>query len=61
MSLQDISVKFTEETLLKIVKEKYGDSAELVGWKFCEGFKKGDSYLSELFRLQIDAKKYDSM
>lgn len=57
MSLSQISTKFTEHTLDEIV-QKYG-ATKHVNWKFGSGFKKGDSYLSELYRLIVNGVKED--
>lgn len=55
MSLSDISVKLNEEVLKEIVTKKYGPETKFAGWSFSGGFKSGDSYLSEVFRVIIDA------
>uniref|UniRef100_A0A336LPX7 CSON000643 protein n=1 Tax=Culicoides sonorensis TaxID=179676 RepID=A0A336LPX7_CULSO len=57
MSLSDISTKFNEKTLENIVAQYSG--TKCVGWRFMGGFKKGDSYLSQVFRLQIDGQRND--
>lgn len=51
MSLADISNKFTEEVLDDIIKKAGG--TKYTSHKFGEGFKKGDSYLSRVFRLCV--------
>lgn len=51
MSLRDISTKFTEATLDEIVCRAGG--TKHTSYKFGQGFKKGDSYLSKVFRLSI--------
>lgn len=55
MSLSDISPVFNTEVLDEIVKAKGG--VKHVAWHFRGGFNKGDSYLSEVFRVEIDALK----
>ncbi|XP_036318178.1 uncharacterized protein LOC118733084 isoform X2 [Rhagoletis pomonella] len=52
MSLSDISNKFTEKTLDEIVQKAGG--TKHTSYKFGPGFKKGDSYLSKVFRLTVD-------
>lgn len=55
MLLNSISEQFTEETLDKILQKNKGDKTfKHTSWKFGSGFKKGDSYLSEVFRLLIN-------
>lgn len=49
--LSDISCKFTEDTLDAIVQECGG--RRHTSWCFGDGFKKGDSYLSEAFRMVV--------
>lgn len=49
--LSVISIKFTEATLDAIVQECGG--IRHTSWSFGDGFKKGDSYLSEAFRLIV--------
>jgi len=56
MSLTDISTALTDEILQDIVTKKFGPSAKYVSWRFTGGFKKGDSYLSEVFKVEIDIK-----
>ncbi|XP_075158945.1 uncharacterized protein LOC142232117 [Haematobia irritans] len=51
MSLSDISSKFTEEVLEEIIKKASG--TKYTSHKFGKGFKKGDSYLSRVFRLCV--------
>uniref|UniRef100_A0A336M4I1 CSON012053 protein n=1 Tax=Culicoides sonorensis TaxID=179676 RepID=A0A336M4I1_CULSO len=55
MSLSDISIKFNEKTLNEIIAKYSG--TKCTGWRFVGGFKKGDSYLSQVFRLQIDGQR----
>lgn len=57
MSLADISTEFTVETLDIIIKSIGGKRHE--SWEFAGGFKKGDSYLSEVFRLIIVGVRED--
>lgn len=52
MSLSSISSHFTDATLDAIVQECGG--TRHTAWHFGTGFKKGDSYLSETYRLHID-------
>lgn len=52
MSLATISPHFTAATLDAIVVECGG--LRHTGWRFGTGFRKGDSYLSETYRLHID-------
>lgn len=55
MSLEDISSKFTNATLDEIVeKGGGGGGSKHTSWKFGVGFKKGDSYLSDVYRIHID-------
>ncbi|XP_065362815.1 uncharacterized protein LOC135956300 [Calliphora vicina] len=51
MSLTDISKKFTEATCEEIIKKAGG--TKYTSFKFGKGFKKGDSYLSKVFRLCV--------
>lgn len=52
MSLSDISIYFTEDTLNKCIQKAGG--VKYVNWSFGSGFKKGDSYLSDVYRFQIN-------
>lgn len=47
----DISAKFNEETLDEIIRNAGG--AKHTSYKFGEGGKKGDSYLSRVFRICV--------
>uniref|UniRef100_A0A1A9ZA53 CHK domain-containing protein n=1 Tax=Glossina pallidipes TaxID=7398 RepID=A0A1A9ZA53_GLOPL len=51
MSLTDISREFTETTLTEIVKKAGGTMH--TSYKFGKTVKKGDSYLSKVFRLSV--------
>lgn len=51
MSLSEISSKFTENTLDEIIQKAGG--TKHTSYKFGEGFKKGDSYLSRVYRLTV--------
>jgi hypothetical protein len=51
MSLSDVSSKFNDETLQEII-EKVG-GVELKSWEFAGGFRKGDSFLSEVYKLKV--------
>lgn len=51
MSLSDISANFTEETLQYIIEKAGG--VKYTSWEFAGGFKKGDSYLSEVYRVIV--------
>lgn len=51
MSLTDISSKFTDTTCEEIIKKAGG--TKYTSFKFGKGFKKGDSYLSKVFRLCV--------
>lgn len=51
MSLSEISSKFTEKTLDEIIQKSGG--TKHTSYKFGEGFKKGDSYLSRVYRLTV--------
>ncbi|XP_073833395.1 uncharacterized protein [Musca autumnalis] len=51
MSLSDISNKFTEAVLEDIIRKAGG--TKYTSHKFGKGFKKGDSYLSRVFRLCV--------
>lgn len=55
MSLSEISPAFTTNVLDDIVKAKGG--FKHLGWEFKGGFDKGDSMLSEQFRVEIEALK----
>lgn len=55
MALSDVSIKFTEQTLDEIIQKKGG--VKHTGWHFGGGFKKGDSYLSEVYRIIVDGIK----
>lgn len=57
MSLATISSQFTEATLDTIVRAAGGQRH--TAWRFGSGFKKGDSYLSEAYRLHIDGCRAD--
>lgn len=57
MSLSDISIKFTEEVLIEIVQK--AGATKVLSWCFGSGFKRGESYLSETYRLIVDAEKAD--
>lgn len=52
MSLSDISSKFSEATLDEIIQKAGG--TKHTSYKFGKGFKKGDSYLSKVFRLCVE-------
>ncbi|XP_013112262.2 uncharacterized protein LOC106090573 [Stomoxys calcitrans] len=58
MSLSDISSKFTEAVLEDIIKKAGG--TKYTSHKFGKGFKKGDSYLSRVFRLCVYGINEDS-
>ncbi|XP_011181745.1 uncharacterized protein LOC105211807 [Zeugodacus cucurbitae] len=51
MSLSEISCKFTENTLDEIIQKAGG--TKHTSYKFGECFKKGDSYLSRVYRLSV--------
>jgi hypothetical protein len=52
MSLEEISPNFTEETLNEIIRKRGG--VKYTSWHFeGEAGKKGDSYLSELFKVVV--------
>lgn len=51
MSLSSISYKLTEETLSEIIKS--AGAVEFTGWEFTDGFKKGDSYQSEVSKITV--------
>lgn len=57
MSLSDISIKFTDDILTEIVQN--AGAAKVLSWRFGSGFKRGESYLSETYRLIVDAEKDD--
>lgn len=57
LGLDAISLKFTEETLDTIVRNNGGIRHN--SWKFGDGFRKGDSYLSEVHRLIVTGIKED--
>lgn len=57
MSLSTISAAFSAATLDTIVRAAGGERH--TAWRFGSGFKKGDSYLSEAFRLHISAVRAD--
>lgn len=52
MDLRQISKKFSEETLDAIVRKCGG--VRHTSYNFGDGFKKGDSYLSEAFRMLVN-------
>ena len=56
MSLSEISIKFTEQVLDEIL-QKNNNAAKHTAWRFGDGFKKGDSYLSDVYRLLVDGIK----
>lgn len=60
MSLATISPNFTEEHLHEIIRNAGG--VKYTSWAFeGDAFKKGDSYLSELFKVVVkgvDDKKW---
>lgn len=49
--LSVISSEFTEDTLDAIIRECGG--IRHTSWRFGEGFKKGDFYVSDAFRLLV--------
>lgn len=51
MSLNDVSNKFDEKSLDEIIIKAGG--VKHTGWEFLGGFKKGDSYLSEVFKMLV--------
>ncbi|XP_059610934.1 uncharacterized protein LOC132257897 [Phlebotomus argentipes] len=56
MALEVVSAAFTEEKLREILR-KEGDF-QLKGFEFVAGFgSKGESYLSEVYRLRVDGEK----
>lgn len=55
LSLSTISSKFTENTLHEIAIAS--GCTKTIKWSFGSGFRKGDSYLSELYRLVINCEK----
>lgn len=57
MELSAISVNFTESTLDEIIQKCGG--VRHTSWSLGDGFKKGDSYLSEVYRLIVDGIKED--
>uniref|UniRef100_U5ET49 Putative juvenile hormone-inducible protein n=1 Tax=Corethrella appendiculata TaxID=1370023 RepID=U5ET49_9DIPT len=54
MSLSEISEKFTEENLNEIIRKIGGE--KFTKWEFAPGFKKGDSYLSEVYRVIVEGE-----
>lgn len=54
-SLQDISIKFTEEVLDTIIQKAGG--IKHTSWEFGSGFNKGDSMISEVFRFFVHGVK----
>lgn len=50
-SLSDVSPKFNEKSLDEIIIKAGG--IKHTEWKFTGGVKKGDSYLSEVFKLIV--------
>lgn len=64
MSLQSISPNLTEDHLHAIIRQRGG--VKYTSWQFDDaaGFKKGDGYLSELYKLivkGVDNKKWVQM
>lgn len=57
MELSSISINFTEATLDEIIQKNGGDRH--TSWRLGDGFKKGDSYLSEVYRLIVDGINAD--
>lgn len=57
MNLSAISIKFTEATLDEIIQKQGG--CNYTSWSLGDGFKKGDSYLSEVYRIIVDGVKAD--
>lgn len=55
--LNAISSKFTEETLDSIIRNHGG--VKHTSWRFGDGFRKGDSFLSEVHRLIVTGIKED--
>ena len=52
MSLAEISIKFTEEHLNEIIIQSGG--VKYTSWEFeGDASKKGDSYLSEVFKVAV--------
>lgn len=51
MSLSDVSPIFNEKSLDEIIIKAGG--VKHTGWEFAGGFKKGDSYLSEVFKMIV--------
>lgn len=56
-SLKEISSKFTEATLDSIIRNHGG--IKHTSWRFGDGFRKGDSFLSEVYRLIVTGIKED--
>lgn len=53
MQLEDVSPKFNEAVLNGIIKDYGGNKC--TSWRFADGqFGKGDSYLSEVFRIEVE-------
>lgn len=50
-SLSDVSPKFNERSLDEIIIKSGG--VKHTGWQFTGGSKKGDSYLSEVFKMTV--------
>ncbi|XP_020296153.1 uncharacterized protein LOC109861065 [Pseudomyrmex gracilis] len=51
VKLSEVSDKFTEETLMDILcKANNGKKVQLTDWSFGDGFTKGDSYMSTVYK-----------
>lgn len=57
MSLETISKKFTEDTLDEIVRNHGG--IKHTAWRFGDGFRKEDTFISEVCRLIVTGIKED--
>jgi hypothetical protein len=55
LSLANISTKFIEQTLQEIIAQVGGDTFK--SYEFADGFKKDDSYLSEVYRVIVHGNK----
>lgn len=55
--LSDISIHFDENSLDKIIQLDGGKHH--TSWNFIGGFKKGDSYLSEVYRFAVNGVRED--
>ncbi|KAK7869898.1 hypothetical protein R5R35_013696 [Gryllus longicercus] len=54
--LSDISSKLTSDSLKEFLREEFGPDAEFVQYKILTGASKGESYLSTVYRIEVEGK-----